>query len=199
MQWDEELLALFEIPKMILPQVKPSSHNFGYSHENHFGHPITISGIAGDQQSALFGQMCIESGMAKSTFGTGCFLIMNTGSRIITSKNKLLSTVAWQIGDEVTYALEGSIFIGGALIQWLRDNLKIIKSASEIEALAATVTDSGGVVFILGCTALGSLRYGNYGRNYSRHLARPHCKGSTGSHRPAKLRRFGYYGEGFGY
>ena len=163
MQWDEELLALFEIPKMILPQVKPSSHNFGYSHENHFGHPITISGIAGDQQSALFGQMCIESGMAKSTYGTGCFLIMNTGSRIITSKNKLLSTVAWQIGDEVTYALEGSIFIGGALIQWLRDNLKIIKSASEIEALAATVTDSGGVVFIPGFVGLGAPHWDPYG------------------------------------
>ena len=105
MQWDEELLALFEIPKMILPQVKPSSHNYGSSHTDHFDYPITISGIAGDQQSALFGQMCIESGMVKSTYGTGCFLIMNTGSRIITSKNKLLSTVAWQIGNEVTYQI----------------------------------------------------------------------------------------------
>ena len=163
MEWDEELLALFEIPKMMLPKVKPSSHNFGLVDKDHFGHPIPISGIAGDQQSALFGQMCIELGMTKSTYGTGCFLIMNTGPRIITSKNKLLSTVAWQIGEEVTYALEGSIFICGALIQWLRDNLKIIKSASEIEVLAETVTDSGGVVFIPGFVGLGAPHWDPYG------------------------------------
>ena len=163
MEWDEELLALFQIPKMMLPKVKPSSHNFGLVDKDHFGHPIPISGIAGDQQSALFGQMCIESGMTKSTYGTGCFLIMNTGPRIITSKNKLLSTVAWQIGKKVTYALEGSIFICGALVQWLRDNLKIIKSASEIEVLAETVTDSGGVVFIPGFVGLGAPHWDPYG------------------------------------
>ena len=163
MQWDEELLNLFEIPKIMLPKVKPSSHNYGLVDKGHFGHPIPISGIAGDQQSALFGQMCIESGMAKSTYGTGCFLIMNTGPNIIRSKNKLLSTIAWQIGNDVTYALEGSIFIGGALIQWLRDNLKIIKSAGEIEALAQTVTDSGGVIFVPGFVGLGAPHWDPYG------------------------------------
>ena len=163
MQWDKELLTLFEIPKIMLPKVKPSSHNYGLVDKGHFGHPIPISGIAGDQQSALFGQMCIESGMAKSTYGTGCFLIMNTGPNIISSKNKLLSTIAWQIGNDVTYALEGSIFIGGALIQWLRDNLKIIKSAGEIEALAQTVTDSGGVIFVPGFVGLGAPHWDPYG------------------------------------
>ena len=163
MQWDKELLTLFEIPKIMLPKVKPSSHNYGLVDKGHFGHPIPISGIAGDQQSALFGQMCIESGMAKSTYGTGCFLIMNTGPNIISSKNKLLSTIAWQIGNDVTYALEGSIFIGGALIQWLRDNLKIIKSAGEIEALAKTVTDSGGVIFVPGFVGLGAPHWDPYG------------------------------------
>ena len=156
MQWDKELLTLFKIPKIMLPKVKPSSHNYGLVDKDHFGHPIPISGIAGDQQSALFGQMCIESGMTKSTYGTGCFLIMNTGPNIISSKNKLLSTIAWQIGKNVTYALEGSIFIGGALIQRLRDNLKIIKSASEIEALAKTVTESGGIIFVPGFVGLGA-------------------------------------------
>jgi glycerol kinase len=163
MQWDKELLTLFEIPKIMLPKVKPSSHNYGLVDKGHFGHPIPISGIAGDQQSALFGQMCIESGMAKSTYGTGCFLIMNTGPNIISSKNKLLSTIAWQIGNDVTYALEGSIFIGGALIQWLRDNLKIIKSAGEIEALAKTVTDSAGVIFVPGFVGLGAPHWDPYG------------------------------------
>ena len=156
MEWDKELLTLFEIPQIMLPKVKPSSHNYGLVDKDHFGHPIPISGIAGDQQSALFGQMCIDSGMAKSTYGTGCFLIMNTGPKIISSKNKLLSTIAWQIGKDVTYALEGSIFMAGALIKWLRDNLKIIKSASEIEALAKTVTESGGVIFVPGFVGLGA-------------------------------------------
>ena len=163
MEWDKELLTLFEIPQIMLPKVKPSSHNYGLVDKKHFGHPIPISGIAGDQQSALFGQMCIDSGMAKSTYGTGCFLIMNTGPKIISSKNKLLSTIAWQIGKDVTYALEGSIFMGGALIKWLRDNLKIIKSASEIEALAKTVTESGGVIFVPGFVGLGAPHWDPYG------------------------------------
>ena len=163
MKWDKELLTLFEIPQIMLPKVKPSSHNYGLVHKGHFGHPIPISGIAGDQQSALFGQMCIDSGMVKSTYGTGCFLIMNTGPKIIRSKNKLLSTIAWQIGKNVTYALEGSIFMGGALIKWLRDNLKIIKSASEIEALAKTVTESGGVIFVPGFVGLGAPHWDPYG------------------------------------
>ena len=156
MQWDEELLNLFEIPKIMLPKVKPSSHNYGLVDKGHFGHPIPISGIAGDQQSALFGQMCIESGMAKSTYGTGCFLIMNTGHRIISSKNKLLSTIAWQIGKDVTYALEGSAFIAGAAVQWLRDGLGIIKTAADIEALAASVPDTGGVTFVPALAGLGA-------------------------------------------
>ena len=163
LEWDQELLEALDIPKAILPKVVSCSEKVGNTSQSYFNFSIPICGIAGDQQSALFGQMCIESGMAKSTYGTGCFLIMNTGPNIISSKNKLLSTIAWQIGNDVTYALEGSIFIGGALIQWLRDNLKIIKSAGEIEALAKTVTDSGGVIFVPGFVGLGAPHWDPYG------------------------------------
>ena len=152
--WDEELLALFEIPRAILPQVHPSSHRFGSTQL--FGTAIPIAGIAGDQQSALFGQACFKPGMAKNTYGTGCFLLLNTGSKCATSSNGLISTNACQIDEHAQYALEGSVFIGGAVVQWLRDGLKAIAHSSEIEDLATSVADSGGVVFVPSFTGLGA-------------------------------------------
>jgi len=162
LQWDNELLELFDIPSSVLPEVKPSCHFYGITDENLFGVQIPISGIAGDQQAALFGQMCIKPGMVKNTYGTGCFVVMNTGSKPIVSKYKLLTTIGWQIGSEVTYALEGSIFIGGAVVQWLRDQLGIIKSSSEIEALANDVENSGGVSFVQGFVGLGAPHWDQY-------------------------------------
>ena len=138
LEWDDELLELFNVPKAMLPEVKSSSEVYGHTDADLFGGEIPIAGIAGDQQSALFGQMCTEPGMVKNTYGTGCFMIMNTGDKVIKSKHKLLSTIAWKIGDEVNYALEGSIFIGGAIVQFLRDNLHFVDNAPEIEALAKT-------------------------------------------------------------
>ena len=152
--WDDELLALLNIPRSILPKVQPSAGFFGISEGLIEG--IPIHGIAGDQQAALFGQACFEEGMAKNTYGTGCFLLMNTGSQGVPSSHGLLTTVAWQIGDEYTYALEGSVFIGGAVIQWLRDGLEIILKAEESEALARSVPDSGGVSFVPAFTGLGA-------------------------------------------
>jgi len=162
LQWDNDLLKLFDIPSSVLPEVKPSSHFYGLTTENIFGGQIPISGIAGDQQAALFGQMCIKPGMVKNTYGTGCFVVMNTGSKPIASKYKLLATIGWQIGNEVTYALEGSIFIGGAVVQWLRDQLGIIKSSSEIESLANEVENSGGVSFVQGFVGLGAPHWDQY-------------------------------------
>jgi glycerol kinase len=145
LEWDEELLNLFNIPKAILPEVKQSSEIYGETSTTLFSTKIPISGIAGDQQAALFGQMCTTPGMVKNTYGTGCFLLMNTGKEAVSSKNNLLTTVAWKINGEVNYALEGSVFVGGAAIQWLRDGLKLINSAEEINTLAQTVEDNGGV------------------------------------------------------
>lgn len=162
LQWDEELLQLLDIPAGILPEVKPSSLVYGTTDPDLLGYGIPIGGIAGDQQAALFGQMCIEPGMVKNTYGTGCFVVMNTGNKPITSKNKLLTTIGWQIGTEVTYALEGSIFMGGAVVQWLRDQLGIISSSSEIEALAGQVEDSGGVAFVQGFVGLGAPHWDQY-------------------------------------
>ena len=163
LNWDLELLTLFDIPISLLPEVKSSSEIYGYTHTEHFGSSIKIAGIAGDQQAALFGQMCIAPGMAKNTYGTGCFVVMNTGNQIIRSENKLLSTIAWKIGTQVNYALEGSIFIGGAIVQWLRDNLKIIDKASNIEKLAQTEINSGGVSFVPGFVGLGAPHWDSYG------------------------------------
>ncbi|NOR75528.1 MAG: glycerol kinase GlpK, partial [Draconibacterium sp.] len=162
LQWDDELLKIMNLPIEILPNVKPSSEKYGVTSEEYFGVEIPISGIAGDQQAALFGQMCIEEGMVKNTFGTGCFVVMNTGEKPIVSKNKLLTTIGWQIGDKVTYALEGSIFMGGAVVQWLRDQLGIIKSSSEIEALASEVENNGGVSFAQGFVGLGAPHWDQY-------------------------------------
>ncbi len=162
LQWDKELLEIMDIPAEVLPDVKPSSEKYGFTSEEFFGAEIPISGIAGDQQAALFGQMCIEKGMVKNTYGTGCFVVMNTGEKPIVSKNRLLTTIGWQIDDKVTYALEGSIFMGGAVVQWLRDQLGIIKSSSEIEALASEVEDNGGVSFAQGFVGLGAPHWDQY-------------------------------------
>src|SRR5690554_5470339 len=146
----------------MLPEVKPSSQIYGLTEVDCFGSAIPIAGIAGDQQAALFGQMCTEKGMVKNTYGTGCFVVMNTGEKPVASKNKLLTTIGWQIGNDVTYALEGSIFIGGAVVQWLRDQLGIIRSSSEIEALASEVENNGGVSFVPGFVGLGAPHWDQY-------------------------------------
>ena len=164
LEWDDDLLKLFNIPKAILPEVKQSSEIYGETATTLFSTKIPISGIAGDQQAALFGQMCTTPGMVKNTYGTGCFLLMNTGKEAVSSKNNLLTTVAWKINGEVNYALEGSVFVGGAAIQWLRDGLKLIKSAEEINDLAQTVEDNGGVYFVPALTGLGAPYWDQYAR-----------------------------------
>lgn len=156
LEWDKELLDLFNIPESILPKVVSSSEIYGTTHKDILGKKIPISGIAGDQQAALFGQTCFEKGMIKNTYGTGCFMLMNTGNKAKFSNNGLLSTVAWQINGETTYALEGSIFMAGAAIKWLRDQLNIIEKASETEALALSVKDNGGVYVVPAFSGLGA-------------------------------------------
>ncbi|MDB5122697.1 MAG: glycerol kinase [Mucilaginibacter sp.] len=155
-QWDEELLQIFDIPKSMLPEVKQSSEIYGQTETTIFASKIPIAGIAGDQQAALFGQMCIDKAMVKNTYGTGCFMLMNIGDNFIESKNNLLTTIAWKISGKTQYAFEGSIFIGGAVVQWLRDGLGIIKSSAEIEKLALSVNDTGGVYFVPAFAGLGA-------------------------------------------
>ena len=162
LEWDKELLALLDIPLSMMPAVKSSSEVYGHTKTTIFAHEVPIAGIAGDQQAALFGQMCTEPGAVKNTYGTGCFLLMNTGGKPILSRNNLLTTVAWKIGDCVNYALEGSIFVGGSVVQWLRDGLGIIRSSSEIEALAASVPDNGGVYFVPALTGMGAPYWDQY-------------------------------------
>ena len=164
LQWDKDLLDLFDIPESMMPEVKSSSEVYGYTTTTLFAHKVPIAGIAGDQQSALFGQMCVEPGSVKNTYGTGCFLLMNTGTKPIESKNRLLTTIAWKIGDEVTYALEGSIFVGGSVVQWLRDGLKCIEKSSDVEKLAASVPDTNGVYFVPALTGLGAPYWDQYAR-----------------------------------
>lgn len=154
--WDAELLQWLNIPPQVLPQVHPSSYLFGATDPQWLGAPVMIGGIAGDQQSALFGQACFKPGMAKNTYGTGCFMLLNTGDDCAVSKNGLISTAACQLGARRQYALEGSVFIGGAVVQWLRDGLKAIQDSADIEALAASVPDSAGVVFVPSFTGLGA-------------------------------------------
>lgn len=156
LEWDEEILKLLKIPKQILPKVLPSSFFYGETLKDFFGKEIPITGIAGDQQAALFGQTCFSKGTAKNTYGTGSFLLLNTGEKPYVSKHGLLTTIAWGVKDKVNYALEGSIFITGAAIQWLRDGLRIIKSASEVEELASSVQDSNGVYFVPAFVGLGA-------------------------------------------
>ena len=160
--WDKELLELFGIPESMMPQVKSSSEVYGHTKTTLFAHEVPIAGIAGDQQAALFGQMCTEPGAVKNTYGTGCFLLMNSGEKPITSSNNLLTTIAWKIGDKVNYALEGSIFVAGSVVQWLRDGLGIISSSSEVEALAESVPDNGGVYFVPALTGLGAPYWDQY-------------------------------------
>ncbi|MBJ34768.1 MAG: glycerol kinase [Flavobacteriaceae bacterium] len=155
-RWDDELISLFNVPKNILPKVVDSSSISAYVDSKIFGFKAPISGIAGDQQAALFGQLCLNRGDIKNTYGTGCFCVMNTGNKFVKSNNKMLSTIAWRINGELTYALEGSIFVAGALIQWLRDKLGIIKNASEVESLAKTVDNNGGVTFIPALSGLAA-------------------------------------------
>lgn len=162
LEWDKSLLELFQIPSSVLPEVKPSSAVYGTLSSRLLGEEIPLSGVAGDQQAALFGQMCIHRGMVKNTYGTGCFVVMNTGDKPMVSKHKLLTTIGWQIEDKVTYAMEGSIFIGGAVVQWLRDQLGIIRSSSEIEELATQVENNGGVSFVQGFVGLGAPHWDQY-------------------------------------
>lgn len=164
MDWDDELLELLDIPRCMLPTVKQSSEVYGETATTLFSSKIPISGIAGDQQAALFGQMCTEPGMLKNTYGTGCFLLMNTGNKPVKSSNNLLTTVAWKINGEVTYALEGSVFVGGAAIQWLRDGLRTIRTAPDVNNLAATVPDNGGVYFVPALTGMGAPYWDQYAR-----------------------------------
>ena len=155
-QWDQELLDILDIPKELLPKVVNSSEIVGTTEPSILGTSITIAGIAGDQQAALFGQLCLQPGDVKNTYGTGCFCIMNTGNKPVVSKNKMLTTIAWQINGEVTYAVEGSVFTAGALVQWLRDQLHMISSSADIEALAESVPDNGGVTFVPALSGLGA-------------------------------------------
>ncbi len=179
LSWDPELLEILDIPEAILPEIRDSSEIYGQT-QGFPGLPdgIPIAGMAGDQQAALFGQVCFEPGEAKCTYGTGSFLLLNTGSQVISSQNGLLSTVAWKRGDEICYALEGSAFVAGAAVQWLRDGLKIIQSAPEVEALARQVPDSGGVYFVPALTGLGAPHW----RPEARGLISGLSRGSSAAH-----------------
>jgi glycerol kinase len=164
LRWDDELLDALDIPRSMLPEVRPSSEIYGPTRTTVFASKIPLAGIAGDQHAALFGQMCIRSGMVKNTYGTGCFLVMNTGDKPIESKNNLVTTIAWQIGDQINYALEGSIFIAGAVVQWLRDGLGIIRTAAEIEALALSVPHNDGVYLVPAFAGLGAPHWNAHAR-----------------------------------
>ncbi|HEX6250900.1 MAG TPA: glycerol kinase GlpK [Gemmatimonadaceae bacterium] len=174
-EWDDELLHLFGVPRSMLPEVRSSSEIYGET--TLFGAPIPIAGMAGDQQAALFGQTCTRSGMAKNTYGTGCFMLMNTGTKRIASKSNLLTTVAWRVGGRTEYALEGSIFIAGAVVQWLRDGLDFFRSAADVEALAASVSDTGGVYFVPAFAGLGAPHWDQYARGTIVGLTRGSTKG----------------------
>jgi glycerol kinase len=178
MAWDEELLALFGVPANMLPEVKSSSEVVGHTSGTLFARQIPIAGIAGDQQAALFGQMCTRPGMVKNTYGTGCFMLMNIGDKPILSRNKLVTTVAWKIKDQVQYALEGSIFIAGAVVQWLRDGLGLISESAEVETLARQVTGSDGVYLVPAFAGLGAPHWDPHARGTMVGLTR----GTTAAH-----------------
>jgi glycerol kinase len=156
LEWDDELLKVLKVPRAMLPEVRSSSELYGETDEALFGRKIPIAGCAGDQQAATFGQACFQPGSVKNTYGTGCFMLLNTGPQPMVSKNKLLTTIGWKIGDEITYCLEGAVFIGGAVVQWLRDGLGIIKSSAEVERLATTVDSAGDVRFVPAFVGLGA-------------------------------------------
>ncbi len=178
LDWDDELLDMLDIPRSMMPRVCSSSEVYGHTKTTIFAHEVPIAGIAGDQQAALFGQQCTEPGMMKNTYGTGCFLLMNCGNKPIFSKNNLLTTIGWQLDGKVTYALEGSIFVGGSVVQWLRDGLRLIHVSSEIEALAASVADTGGVYFVPALTGLGAPWWDQNARGTITGLSR----GTTAAH-----------------
>ena len=178
LDWDDELLEIFGVPRAMLPEIRSSSEIYGYAQNLLSDTSIPIAGIAGDQQAALFGQMCVRDGMVKNTYGTGCFMLMNTGEKPISSSSGLLTTVAWKVSGVTHYALEGSVFIAGAVVQWLRDGLKIIKSSAEIEALTQTVPDSGGVFVVPAFAGLGTPHWNQDARGTIVGLTR----GSTEAH-----------------
>jgi len=178
LKWDEDLLKLFNIPASMLPEVRSSSEIFGMTQNLLTASSIPVSGIAGDQQSALFGQMCLQPGMVKNTYGTGCFMLMNTGTKPVDSKNNLVTTIAWKVNGEVQYALEGSVFIGGAVVQWLRDGLHIIQTSSDVEPLAMKVQDNGGVCFVPAFTGLGA----PYWNQHARGMITGITRGTTDAH-----------------
>lgn len=178
LEWDKELLELLNIPASLLPEVRSSSEIYGHTKTTIFAHRVPIAGIAGDQQAALFGQMCTEPGSVKNTYGTGCFLLMNTGAQPILSRNSLLTTIAWKVDGKVQYALEGSIFVGGSVVQWLRDGLGIIRKSSEVEALARTVPDNGGVYFVPALTGMGAPYWDPYAKGCIHGITR----GTTAGH-----------------
>src|SRR5690606_30564356 len=163
-EWDDELLDLLNIPRSMLPEVRSSSELYGRTTGDTFAADVPIAGIAGDQQAALFGQVCTSPGMVKNTYGTGCFMLMNTGEDAVASENNLVTTVAWRIGDRTEYALEGSIFVAGAVVQWLRDGLGLIRTSEEVEALARKVPDNGGVYLVPAFTGLGAPHWDAYAR-----------------------------------
>jgi glycerol kinase len=177
-QWDDDLLRIVGVPRPLLPKVRPSSEVYGESETDLFGGPIPIAGICGDQQAALFGQTCFAPGLAKNTYGTGCFMLMNVGAKAAASRHRLLTTIAWQLGGKVEYALEGSVFVGGAVVQWLRDGLKIVKSAAEIEELATSVPDPGGVYLVPAFAGLGAPYWDQYARGTMTGITR----GTTTAH-----------------
>lgn len=177
LQWDDELIGLFDIPKSMLPEVKSSSEIYDHTNTTIFASKVPIAGIAGDQQAAMFGQMCTEKGMVKSTYGTGCFLLLNTGQKPFISENNLLTTIAWQLNGKTTYALEGSIFIAGAVVQWLRDGLGIIENARDVEALATSVEDNGDVYFVPALTGMGAPYWDQYARGTIVGISRGTTKG----------------------
>jgi glycerol kinase len=177
-RWDEELLALFRIPASVLPEVRSSSEMYGSVSTSLGLAEITIGGIAGDQQAALFGQMCIAPGLTKNTYGTGCFMLQNTGGKSVASRNRLLTTVAWKTGEKTEYALEGSVFIGGAVVQWLRDGLGLIRSSEEVGPLAESVADNGGVYLVPAFAGLGAPHWDQYARGVIIGLTR----GTTAGH-----------------
>ncbi|GAB3431125.1 glycerol kinase GlpK [Niabella aquatica] len=164
LNWDDDLLQLMNIPKAMLPEVRSSSEIYGHTQHLLTSAEIPVCGIAGDQQAALFGQMCTQPGMVKNTYGTGCFMLMNTGTQPVASQNNLLTTIAWKINDEVHYALEGSVFIAGAVVQWLRDGLKLIQKSGDVEALTATEKDNGGVYMVPAFTGLGAPYWNQHAR-----------------------------------
>ncbi len=177
-QWDDELLAVLGVPPELLPEIRPSSEGYGEITADLLGSPVRVAGMAGDQQAALFGQSCFTRGLAKNTYGTGCFMLMNIGPKPAPSKHQLLTTVAWQVDGQTDFALEGSVFIGGAVVQWLRDGLGLIKSAPEVEALAASVPDSGGVYLVPAFAGLGAPHWDQYARGTISGITR----GTTAGH-----------------